>query len=109
MQTRLPSIHNGLNIGVIVGIKSYEDLKSNITPFLSSETQLRDRRQINIQTNPHQTNQIPTHQTPMFPPMMNQPMTSQLPMYQPSMSTSYNLQPGRMSFHYEPSQHHHNR
>ncbi|KAF1862026.1 hypothetical protein Lal_00026543 [Lupinus albus] len=45
----------------------------------------------------------------MYPPMMNQHMTSQLPMYQPSMSTSYNLQPGKMSFHYEPSQHHNNR
>ncbi|KAF1866238.1 hypothetical protein Lal_00024237 [Lupinus albus] len=29
-QTGLPNTHNGLNIGVIVGIKSYEDLKSNI-------------------------------------------------------------------------------
>ncbi|KAF1892329.1 hypothetical protein Lal_00010794 [Lupinus albus] len=83
--------------------------RTNSRLFLSSETQLRDPRQINIQTNPHQTDQIPTPQTPMFPPMTNQPMTSQLPMIQPSMSSSYNLQPGRMSFHYEPSQHHHNR
>ncbi|KAF1894975.1 hypothetical protein Lal_00022470, partial [Lupinus albus] len=39
--------------------------------FLSSETQLRDPRQINLQT--------PTTQTQMYQPMMNQPMTSQLP------------------------------
>ncbi|KAF1888451.1 hypothetical protein Lal_00011222 [Lupinus albus] len=68
--------------------------------FLSSETQLRDSRQINLQT--------PTTQTQMYQPMMNQPMTSQLPMSQPS-SSSYNIQPGRMSFHYEPSQHHRDR
>ncbi|KAF1893533.1 hypothetical protein Lal_00002022 [Lupinus albus] len=83
--------------------------RTNSRLFLSSETQLRDPRQINIQTNPHHIDQIPTPQAPMFPPMTNQPMTSQLPMIQPSMSSSYNLQPGRMSFHYEPSQHHHNR
>ncbi|KAF1868413.1 hypothetical protein Lal_00008220 [Lupinus albus] len=29
-QIELPSMHNGLNIGVIIGIKSYNDLKSNI-------------------------------------------------------------------------------
>ncbi|KAF1870062.1 hypothetical protein Lal_00017642 [Lupinus albus] len=45
----------------------------------------------------------------MYQPMMNQHMTSQLPMYQPSMSTSYKIQPARMSFQYEPSQHHRGR
>ncbi|KAF1867345.1 hypothetical protein Lal_00049774, partial [Lupinus albus] len=45
--------------------------RRNSKLFLSSETQLRDPRQINLQ--------IPKPQTPMYPPMMNQPMTSQLP------------------------------
>ncbi|KAF1877932.1 hypothetical protein Lal_00038242 [Lupinus albus] len=73
--------------------------------FLSSETQLRDPRQINLQT---PTTQTQMYQPMMNQPMMNQPMTSQLPMSQPS-SSSYNIQPGRMSFHYEPSQHHRDR
>ncbi|KAF1866372.1 hypothetical protein Lal_00024382 [Lupinus albus] len=98
------------------------------------EAQLRDPRQINYQQNQPPTYQQPTYQQPiyqqsqppiynrnqqqpyytnlapipptsMFQPTMNPPIMSQNLWYQPTMSASFNIQPGRMSFH-EPSQHH---
>ncbi|KAF1884630.1 hypothetical protein Lal_00028511 [Lupinus albus] len=110
--------------------------RRNSRLFLSSEAQLRDTRQINYQQNQPPTYQQPTYQPPtyqqnqppiynrnqqqpyytnlplipqtlMFQPTMNPPTMSQNPLYQPTMSVSFNIQPGRMYFH-EPSQHHRN-
>ncbi|KAF1884599.1 hypothetical protein Lal_00028480 [Lupinus albus] len=57
------------------------------------------------QQQPYYTNLPPIPPTSMFQATMNPPIMSQNLWYQPTMSASFNIQPGRMSFH-EPSQHH---